>query len=103
MQRRAATIFEMSKKKSEDALDHTGDRDKWLADYFVFEDDEPICVEFLYKTKFGLWKGVDVPNAKRSRDNDLYAEGRSLTCTHCNTSYNTRLRKPECPYCHRTR
>ena len=89
----------MSKKKSADALDHST-RDKWLADYYVFEDDVPVCVDFLHKTKFGLWKEIDASDLINIRDNDPYIEGRNLTCQHCNTSYNTNLREPKCPYCH---
>ena len=91
----------MAKKKSEDALDNTVSRDKWLADYYVFEDDTPVSIDALRKTKFGLWKGVDASRFGRTRDTDPYVEGRSLTCQHCNTAYNTRLRRPKCPYCHR--
>ena len=100
----------MSKKKtkSQDAMDHVdnlgmGDykRDKWLEASYVFEEEEPVSVDFLHKTKFGLWKEIDASNVGVKRDTDQYGQGRNLTCAFCNTSYNTRLREPKCPYCHR--
>ena len=91
----------MAKKRSEDALDQIVVRDEWLASYYVFEEDTPVSVDGLHKTKFGLWKEISASNGKAEQGNDLYAEGRSMTCAHCNTSYNTLLKNPKCPYCHR--
>lgn len=37
---------------------------------------------------------------RHQRHRDAYTSGKSRTCTHCNTAFQSARRNPKCPFCH---